>query len=361
MNWSKILSSGAVEVVAGLLILSVDVFPSSARSSLTPQVLAVDVAALAVVFVTLRRPRLGAALAIIACVAAVVMDPQSRGLWPHILMLPVVTTLRLGRWSLAAITFVTVVAASVTATARRLGADFRAMEVILGWLVLHSIIALFGLGLYAASRYATEQEAQRTRALRLQTTLRLHDSVTRELAVIAMEAETAQRHGGANPEELSSIAARARDAGAALRETMRFVAGDASPEPELGFAEVLADGTASLARAGITLKVEGDLKPNLPPDIDLAAGRILTEALHNVCKHGKRNGRCHLVTERTDEGFDFTLTNERAANCADDGGLGLIGMSHTARSVGGTAFATHTVDDWVCQVRLPLAVRGASR
>ncbi|RSN77176.1 two-component sensor histidine kinase, partial [Streptomyces sp. WAC 05379] len=91
------------------------------------------------------------------------------------------------------------------------------------------------------------------------------------------------------------------------------------------------------ASAGLTVDVEGE-PPRLAPGTDLAAFRIVQEALTNVVRHsGSRHARVHL-----DHGDGATLRlridDDGPATGADAGGSGngLAGMRERAAALGGT-------------------------
>ncbi|MDF2630717.1 MAG: two-component sensor histidine kinase [Symbiobacteriaceae bacterium] len=91
---------------------------------------------------------------------------------------------------------------------------------------------------------------------------------------------------------------------------------------------------------GVALDFQGDTAPAPPPDVALAAYRILQEALNNAARHA-RGATCVQVALRLREGY-LTLA------VADDGagmhpirkGRGLRGMQERAEAFGGTLQVT---------------------
>jgi signal transduction histidine kinase len=114
--------------------------------------------------------------------------------------------------------------------------------------------------------------------------------------------------------------------------------GALDPQPRLAHVDGLV-GQARAAGLPVALTIDGDARP-LPPGIDLAAYRIVQEALTNVRKHA---GPAHADV-RIHYG-----DHERALDVCDDGrgpsrssngvGHGLVGMRERVALYGG---ALHT-------------------
>lgn len=91
----------------------------------------------------------------------------------------------------------------------------------------------------------------------------------------------------------------------------------------------------------IETEFRGDDGPPLPPDVALAAYRILQEALNNAAKHASPGRVCvelrlragGAVLSVTDDGAGFETP---AAAARRPGGRGLTGMSERAAVFGGT-------------------------
>jgi signal transduction histidine kinase len=139
------------------------------------------------------------------------------------------------------------------------------------------------------------------------------------------------------------------------RQTPPDVARDRSgpgpgPAP-LAPAPGLADLDRLVARIGnagvrVRLEVHGE-RPGLPPGVDLAAFRIVQEALTNVVKHAGvaecrvtvRYGPGELSIEITDDGrgsgVPAAVGGRQVPGADDDGGHGLIGMRERVSLYGG--------------------------
>jgi signal transduction histidine kinase len=200
-----------------------------------------------------------------------------------------------------------------------------------------------------ADRRIQAQLAEGRRAVteeRLRIARELHDVVAHSLSLIAVQAGVGNYVAGVHPDEaaraLASIETTSR---AALREMRRLVGvlrdGDpAGPDlaPAHGLADVgqLVTGTAD-AGVRVQLEVRGTQRP-VPPGVDLAAYRIIQEALTNVVKHARTTVSRVLVTydgdairlEITDDG-DGTPADVVAASA----GHGIAGMRERASLFGG--------------------------
>ena len=192
-----------------------------------------------------------------------------------------------------------------------------------------------------AERRAEAKVDQARRAVaeeRLRIARELHDVVAHSMSVVAVQAGVGRYVIDSNPAE----AARALDAiettsRATLRE-MRQLLGmlrDGTPGEMLS-APGLADIADLAERAGLRVDVAVRGMPReLPAGVDLAAFRIVQEALTNVVKHaGTGHGR--VVVTYSDEAVAIEVTDDGAgAAGSGDEGHGLIGMRERVALYGG--------------------------
>ncbi|MEU6477547.1 sensor histidine kinase [Streptomyces sp. NPDC047017] len=193
-----------------------------------------------------------------------------------------------------------------------------------------------------------EQEArQRVAAERVRIARELHDVVAHHIALINAQAGVAVHLVEQRPEQilaaLKDIRETSRSALDELRMTVSLLRQSDDPEaprdPIPGLAQVPALLT-SFERAGLVVRhtLRGACAP-LPPAVDLAAYRIVQEALTNVRKHaGADHARLCLhyrpqwLTIRVeDDGHAHPGPHEHQPGT----GHGLIGMRERAASVGG--------------------------
>jgi len=189
-------------------------------------------------------------------------------------------------------------------------------------------------------------EARRTVAEeRLRIAREMHDVVAHSLSLIAMQAGVGNYVARARPEEaartLASIEATSR---AAMREMRRLVGvlRDDQAEPELAPAHGLADVgqlITSTADAGVRVQLEirGIQRP-VPPGVDLAAYRIVQEALTNVVKHAQTT-ESRVVVTYADDGVGLEITDAGHGAPADcvtaSTGHGIAGMAERVSVFGG--------------------------
>ncbi|WP_162606004.1 sensor histidine kinase [Jiangella aurantiaca] len=200
---------------------------------------------------------------------------------------------------------------------------------------------------------ADVRAAQARRAVseeRLRMAQELHDSVGHGLAVIAMQAGVALHVLDRNPEKVRAALEAIRDTSKAsldgLRaelQVLRSPVTDAAPRrPDLGLAEL--DVLLDRIRAG-GVEVDADVEghTDLPPDIDVAAYRIVQESLTNVLRHAaatraevriRRSGD-ELLLDVSDDGVGGAPPGPSSSPEGDGSGTGIAGMRARAEALGG--------------------------
>jgi signal transduction histidine kinase len=165
----------------------------------------------------------------------------------------------------------------------------------------------------------------------------LHDVIAHAMSVITVRAGVGAHLATTNPaqagEALSVIERTGREALVEMRR-MLAVLHDPDPrgprpEPQPGLADVprLIEQVGA-AGVPVTLTTEGPVRPPLP-GLDLAAYRVIQEALTNVVKHAP-GARAAVTVRYRPDGLDVTVSN--AGGPAPDGaepppGQGLRGMA----------------------------------
>ena len=227
-----------------------------------------------------------------------------------------------------------------------------------------------------AARSRREQELETGRAVaeeQARVGRELHDVIAHTLSVIVIQAGAAEDVFDARPQAarqaLRSIGAAGRQALAELRRVLAAVRPQPgeqegwAPQPGLsGLGELLAQVRA----AGLTVTARIDGAPaDLPAGLDLAAYRIVQEALTNTLKHARaqaaevnlRYRPAGLVLEVTDDGQPAAPAGPRGPAP----GRGLIGIRERAALHGGTCQAgPRPGGGFGVQVSLPLPGDGLS-
>jgi signal transduction histidine kinase len=140
---------------------------------------------------------------------------------------------------------------------------------------------------------------------------------------------------------LRSIQQTSRDSVAELRRLLGMLRdGDAGPElapqPRLSEIDALVD---RMRAAGLParLEVRGGAR-SLPAGVELAAYRVVQEALTNALKHA-RPARVEVALEFGDATLRISVVNDGAHGDGDGARHGLIGMQERVSLYGGTLVA----------------------
>jgi signal transduction histidine kinase len=215
-----------------------------------------------------------------------------------------------------------------------------------------------------AERARAREARAAVTAERMRVARELHDAVAHNISVIAIQAEGAGGIVERDPERAAQIAGLiATVAHEALAELGRLVGALGPEAAEGGVPPSLAHVGALAARARdagqpVELRVEGE-PAALPGGVDLAAYRIVQEALTNASKHAAgaraevvvRYGRQAVEVEVADDGGGPSAVVPRAGG----GGHGLIGIRERVALYGGTLDAgRRPAGGFRVHVRLPI-------
>ncbi|WP_344532539.1 sensor histidine kinase [Streptomyces levis] len=227
-------------------------------------------------------------------------------------------------------------------------APWSAELVVATWVVAITAVAeLFRVRREQWARERAERaEAARRRAdeERLRIARELHDVLAHSISVINVQAGVGLALLDTDPEQarsaLTTIKAKSKEALGEVRQVLDTLrapgAAPRTPAPGLDRLPELVEQAAS---AGLTVTVEGR-PPDLAPGTDLAAFRILQEALTNVVRHsGSRHARVHLAHDA--DVLRLRVDDDGPATGAEAGGSGngLAGMRERAAALGGTIAA----------------------
>ncbi|HEX3561208.1 MAG TPA: histidine kinase [Solirubrobacterales bacterium] len=215
-----------------------------------------------------------------------------------------------------------------------------------------------------AQRVEAESAEERKRALAEQRAMiarEMHDVVAHGMSVAVVQAGAARQLIRDDPQRCRELLLSVESGGRqALTEMRRLVglarlasgAAESDPQPGLGQVDELV---RSGRESGVDLSFSTQgTRQELAPGLDLAAYRIVQEAITNAIKHAApcpaelsvRYGREHLELELSNP-----LPGERSG---EPGGHGLIGMRERASLYGGTIEVADRDGRFVVRVRLPL-------
>ncbi|WP_272255350.1 sensor histidine kinase [Streptomyces xanthophaeus] len=192
-----------------------------------------------------------------------------------------------------------------------------------------------------AERAAAER--RRVSEERLRIARELHDVLAHSISVINVQAGVGLALLDSDPEQartaLTTIKAASKEALGEVRQVLDTLRapGEAPRTPAPGL-DRLSELVEQAAAAGLTVEVTVEGQPRgLPPGVDLAAFRIVQEALTNVVRHsGARTARVRLVWQPRD--LQLHVADDGPATGAPSGGsgTGLVGMRERASALGGS-------------------------
>jgi signal transduction histidine kinase len=199
-----------------------------------------------------------------------------------------------------------------------------------------------------AERTREEEARRRVDEERMRIARELHDVVSHTIGVISVQAGVASHLLGRRPDKAAeSLAAIRQASDEALGELHAMLGvlrdgdgGDGqaplSPAPGLGELDALV---AQAAGAGLEVRVSLEGEPRrLPPAVDLAAYRVVQEALTNVVRHAQA-GRAEITVTHADGRVTVEVADDGRAGGNGRGsgsGQGILGMRERARALGGT-------------------------
>ncbi|MEU0396909.1 sensor histidine kinase [Streptomyces sp. NPDC006208] len=199
-----------------------------------------------------------------------------------------------------------------------------------------------------ARERAERAAAERRRAdeERLRIARELHDVLAHSISVINVQAGVGLALLDSDPEQartaLTTIKAASKEALGEVRQVLDTLrapgAAPRAPAPGLARLPELVEQAASTGLR-VDVATEGEPRP-LSPGADLAAFRIVQEALTNVVRHsGSRTARVRIV--HTPGGLSLQVDDDGPATGSDAGGSGngLAGMRERAAALGGTIVA----------------------
>lgn len=251
-----------------------------------------------------------------------------------------------------------------------------------GVLVLMSLvsIAVVGAVMYAGDRIRrmqAEHEAATRRAIeaeRARIASELHDVVTHNVSVMIVQAGAARQVLSGSPDRARNALLAVEASGRAAMTELRHLLGllspggsteggslaeqDLRPQPGLQQLRPLIDRVAS-AGLPVELQVSGQVY-DLPPGLDLAAFRVVQEALTNVLKHAGQTP----TTVRLDYGQAALIVDIADAGRADPApaepipagaGRGLLGLRERILLYGGELDAgPRLAGGWRVRARFPV-------
>jgi two-component system, NarL family, sensor kinase len=234
-------------------------------------------------------------------------------------------------------------------------ADRRVLEVLAApvAVALHAVLLSQELQ-RSRERLVAAREEERRRLRR-----DLHDGLGPILTAVTLKADAARSVLATAPDQADRLLAELRgDAKQAIGDLRRIIY-DLRPASldELGLLGALSEQVDRFGRQGLLVTLQAPpALPVLPAAVEVAAYRIVTEALTNVARHAHA-GRA-TVTMSVDDGFCLDVQDDGTASTVNGHGwrpgVGMQSMAERAAEVGGTLQAGPTPTGGRVQASLPL-------
>jgi signal transduction histidine kinase len=248
--------------------------------------------------------------------------------------------------------------------------SFAALAGLAAWLLV-----LFGVGEWLRIRRERAHEAvrmqegearRRASEERLRIAQELHDALGHHLSLINVQAGVALHVNEELPGEIRGALAAIKEASkeglTELRSVLEILRqeGERAPRSPMSTLDRVEDlvGQARAAGLEVALSIEGRSRP-LPFGVDVAAFRIVQEALTNVARHAGHAAATVRIEYRDDDVVVEVEDEGRGAVAADTngGGKGVLGMRERAAALGGDLDAGPRPEGgFRVRARLPLEV-----
>ncbi|MFJ3584029.1 sensor histidine kinase [Streptomyces sp. NPDC090127] len=201
-----------------------------------------------------------------------------------------------------------------------------------------------------AERTREEEARRRVAEERLRIARDLHDVVAHHIALVNVQAGVAAHVMDKRPDQAKEALGHVRAASRSALDELRATVGllrqsddpEAPTEPAPGLA-VLDPLLATFRNAGLPVELACDADGTpLPAAVDLAAYRIIQEALTNVRKHAGPGAKAEVSVVRVGRTVEITVLDDgvpQPTPSADTGGHGLLGMRERVTALGGTLTA----------------------
>ncbi|VVJ17687.1 Uncharacterised protein [Amycolatopsis camponoti] len=211
---------------------------------------------------------------------------------------------------------------------------------VLTYLLYYAVLVLFwSLGTLVRQRRRQEAERRRLTARaaaadeRARLARELHDVVTHHVTAMVVQADAARYLPPENaPGVFAAITGSGRDALTELRFLLGVLEATGARTPGLGALRTLVDQPGRVVEL-----VEAGERPELPPETELTAYRIVQEALTNAAKYAAGRPATVRVGYRADL-LEIEVTTRGPATAPGvlgSGGRGLAGLRDRVGALGG--------------------------
>ncbi|WDV51138.1 histidine kinase [Streptomyces coeruleorubidus] len=198
-----------------------------------------------------------------------------------------------------------------------------------------------------AERTREEEARRRVAEERLRIARDLHDVVAHHIALVNVQAGVAAHVMDKRPDQAKEALAHVREASRSALNELRATVGllrqsgdpEAPTEPAPGL-DRLDELIGTFRNAGLHIEVaRADQGTTLPAAVDLAAYRIIQEALTNVQKHAGPQAKAEVSVVRIGPHIEITVLDDGSGEDeapGSGGGHGLLGMRERVTALRGT-------------------------
>ncbi|WP_405581276.1 sensor histidine kinase [Streptomyces sp. NBC_01092] len=197
-----------------------------------------------------------------------------------------------------------------------------------------------------AERTREEEARRRVAEERLRIARDLHDVVAHHIALVNVQAGVAAHVMDKRPDQAKEALAHVREASRSALNELRATVGllrqsgdpEAPTEPAPGLHR-LDELAGTFRSAGLQVEVaRADRDTTLPAAVDLAAYRVIQEALTNVQKHAGADAKAEVSVVRVGPNVEITVLDDGAGDddTIEGGGHGLLGMRERVTALRGT-------------------------
>jgi signal transduction histidine kinase len=192
----------------------------------------------------------------------------------------------------------------------------------------------------------------------------LHDGLGPSLGAVALRIETARNLARTSPDEADRVLEQSAAEVAGIVADVRRLVHDLRPPAldEVGLLRAVEQQAERLGSGGLEVVVTGNGSlTGLPAAVEVAAYRIVSEALVNVVRHANA-GRCEITLCSSDGTLEVEVRDDGDGIDADvAAGVGMLSLRERAAELGGTCTVTcPPAGGTLVRARLPLQEVSAS-
>lgn len=306
-----------------------------------------------------RFLRLSVVGVFLAMLGYLMVAPEAVGAAEYACMIPVASAMAQGRRVVALVASVLFVGQEAVLHAVRFGLyPWGIVMMAFLWAFFLGVSAAVGATVHGARQLEQLRQAEVYRIRQRGLASDLHDTAAHQLARMALWADQAANDGGASPEDLKRHAVLVRQAAGDLRRVMELLEVDA-PEDQIEQAkplgEVLELSERRLREAGyaVATTIEGD-PDTLTDRLAIPLGKILTEVVNNIERHGDPERPAVIVLEIGAGAVELLVSNGRSGSGPALEGRGLAGVRERAALIDGEVEVLARGHQWTVHVAVPL-------